>query len=293
MYNAICFGEVLWDIFPTYKIIGGAPLNVALRLHSFGVKTSMISRVGNDRNGNEILRYINDNLESTSTIQTDKVLTTGKVEVALDKNGAALYDINYPVAWDKIEVTERNINAVKSSDVFIFGSLACRDKVTRNTLETLLHYSSYKVLDVNLRPPFYTMELLLSLMKTSDFIKCNDDELNEICVANDFQSNSIVEQINFLSQLTNTKQICVTKGKHGAELLYNGDFFSNSGYPTKVVDTVGAGDSFLATLISHLLRKANPNDALNYACAVGALIAGKTGANPILLDSEIEEKCNS
>ncbi len=287
MPSTICFGEVLWDVFPTYKNIGGAPLNVALRLQSFGVHASIISRIGDDDNGKEILEFINDKAVDASNIQLDKNHKTGSVKVILDENGSAQYEIEYPVAWDKIEVTEKVVETIRSSDAFIFGSLACRDEVSKNTLLDLLQYAAYKVFDVNLRPPFYTMEVLLKLMNKADFIKCNDEELREICTALDFDSASITEQIKFLAQHTQTKQICVTKGNAGAVLLFDSQFYSNSGYTVKVADTVGAGDSFLATLISQLLFRKNPDEALNYACAVGALVAGKEGANPILLDSEI------
>ncbi|MDH5367485.1 MAG: carbohydrate kinase [Cyclobacteriaceae bacterium] len=287
MFSAICFGEVLWDIFPTYKNIGGAPLNVALRLQSFGINTYMISRIGNDENGNELLQYINENAVNTSNIQRDKIFKTGCVNVTLDNNGSAFYEIEYPVAWDKIEISDKVIETVKSSDVFIYGSLASRDEVSKSTLLNLLQYSNYNVFDVNLRAPYYSMDLLLSLMSKSDFIKCNDEELNEICVALNYNSDSTIEQIKFLSQHSQTQQICVTKGEHGADLFYKGRFYTNAGYPTKVADTVGAGDSFLATLIGKLLNNIAPDEALNYACAVGALVASKEGANPRLIDSEI------
>lgn len=287
MPSTICFGEVLWDVFPTYKNIGGAPLNVALRLQSFGVHASIISRVGDDDNGKEILEFINNRTVDTSGIQLDKIYKTGSVKVILDKYGSAQYEIEYPVAWDKIEVTGKDVETIRSADAFIFGSLACRDEVSKNTLLDLLSYATYKVFDVNLRAPFYTMEVLLNLMNKSDLIKCNDEELREICTALDFDSASMTEQIKFLALHTKTKQICVTKGNEGAVLFIDSQFYSNSGYRVKVADTVGAGDSFLATLISQLLFRKNPAEALNYACAVGALVAGKEGANPVLLDSEI------
>ncbi len=287
MPTVTCFGEILWDVFPTHKKIGGAPLNVALRLQSFNVNIHMISSIGDDENGKELFKYIKEKGLDTSTIQIDQRYKTGCVNVTLDNNGSATYEIEYPVAWDKIEVTDQAVEIVKSSDAFIFGSLACRDEVSKNTLLSLLTHAIFKVFDVNLRPPFYSMSLLLDLMNKSDFIKCNDEELNEICTALDFNSESIVEQIKFLSQHTRTDQICVTKGKDGAILLYNGNFYNNIGYPVKVADTVGAGDSFLATLINQLLNKIKPDEALGFACAVGALVASKKGANPKIMQSEI------
>lgn len=287
MPTVTCFGEVLWDVFPAHKKIGGAPLNVALRLNSFDVNTYVISRVGIDDDGKELLEYLTEKEIDISTIQIDETYETGCVKVTLDSMGSASYKIEAPVAWDKIKVTDKTIKVVKSSDAFIFGSLACRNEVSRNTLFNLLQYARFKVFDVNLRPPFYSMNLLLDLMNTSDFIKCNDQELYEICNALHFRSDSIIEQIKFISKHTQTEQVCVTKGKDGAMLLFKGQLYHNNGYIVKVLDTVGAGDSFLAALISKLLSKIKPDKALNFASAIGALVAGKEGANPKIMQSEI------
>ncbi len=287
MPKVTCFGEVLWDIFPTHKKIGGAPLNVALRIQSFDIQTNIISRVGDDYDGKRSLDHIKENGIDISTIQVDKNHKTGCVNVTLDSAGSASYEIEYPVAWDKIEISEKNIEIVRSSDAFIFGSLVCRDEVSKRTLLKLLQYGNFKVFDVNLRPPFYSIELLIQLMNKVEFIKCNDDELHEICNVLGSKATSIEGQVKFLSKNTHTKQICVTKGKDGAVLLYNDQYYSHKGYPIKVIDTVGAGDSFLATLISKLLKGSKPEDALDYACAVGAMVAGKPGANPQITTSEI------
>lgn len=287
MLKATCFGEVLWDVFPTKKKIGGAPLNVALRLQSFDIHSNIISRVGEDEDGDNAIDYIKSNGLDISTIQLDEIHKTGCVNVTLDQSGSATYIIEYPVAWDKIEGSDSAIDSVKISNAFIFGSLACRDDISKNTLLNLLQYASFKVFDVNIRPPFYSMELLLELMNKADFIKCNDEELNEICESLGYNSNIINEQVKFLSNHTTTEQICVTKGKDGATLLYMGQLYENEGYPVKVKDTVGAGDSFLAALISKLLTKTKPAEALDFACAVGALVASKDGANAILTKSDI------
>jgi fructokinase len=287
--KAVCYGEVLWDVFSTHKKIGGAPLNVALRLNSFGISTNIISSVGNDHNGRELLVYVKKNKLDISTIQMNDQYPTGCVNVILDKKGSASYEIAHPVAWDKIQLTNKSIEGVKASDAFIFGSLASRDEVSKNTLLKLLSHAKFKVFDVNLRAPYYTMDLLLDLMKKSEFIKCNDDELKEICTELNCSGQDMEDQIKFLSNETNTDKICVTKGKDGAILLHDNHLYYNESYPIKVVDTVGAGDSFLAGLISKLLVGENPNDALDYACAVGALVAGKNGANSKLMNSEISE----
>ena len=287
--SAVCYGEVLWDIFPTHKKIGGAPLNVALRMNSMGVKTNMISRVGVDENGEGILSYLNDHEISTDLIQVTNEYKTGAVHVMINEKGNASYDIAYPSAWDKIEKTERTFELITEADVFVFGSLACRDEVSRETLFSLLDKAQYKVLDANLRAPYYTTEVINSLMLKADFIKLNDEELREISRELDSPYNSFEQNIKFIAEKTNTKQLCVTKGEFGAVLYYNGKFYYNSGYFVKVVDTVGAGDSFLASLLLRLLRGKSPQKALNYACAVGALVAGQEGANPKISEKEIKK----
>jgi fructokinase len=278
--NIVCFGEVLYDVFPDKTIIGGAPLNVALRLASLGVNSSIISRVGNDKLGSELLDFVSKNGVSVAAIQVDDTLETGQVLVHLNDKGSASYTINYPAAWDKIEVTNHAENIVKKSDAFIFGSLASRDQVSYKSLQKYLEFSNFKVFDVNLRSPFYTKELIIDLMQTADFLKFNDDELFEISEFLNSPYHSLEQNIQFISNYTTAKQICVTKGSHGAVLYHHNKLFYNSGYKINVVDTVGSGDSFLAGLLFKLLTDCNPQESIDFACAVGAIVAQNQGANP-------------
>jgi fructokinase len=290
--SIVCFGEVLFDVFPTHKKIGGAPLNVALRLASLGAKAQIISRVGNDEIGREMLDYIKKNGIPTNSIQIDETLSTGEVLVQLNDKGSASYTINYPVAWDKIECNPEAENTVKKADAFVFGSLVCRDLTSYQTLLELINYAKYKIFDVNLRAPFYTKEILISLMLQSDFIKFNDDELYEISAFLNSPYHSLEQNILFIAERTNTKHICVTKGSHGAVLFYNEKMYYNSGYKIDVVDTVGSGDSFLASLLSKLLTTNEPQKAIDFACAMGALVAKNTGANPKITIKEIDDFMN-
>ena len=287
--KVICFGEVLYDVFPTHRKIGGAPLNVAIRMASLGINTQIISRVGNDEIGKELIQFIEENGVDTSSIQIDETFPTGEVIVKLDSKGSASYTINYPVAWDKIAcVPEDEIN-VKKADALIFGSLVCRDSVSHQSLLEIINYSKYTVFDVNLRAPFYTKELLINLMMQADFIKFNDDELYEISEYMNSPYNSLEQNIRFISEKTNTKHICVTKGNHGAVLYYDGKLYYNSGYKINVVDTVGAGDSFLASLLAKLLLGNDPQNAIDFACAMGALVAQSEGANPKISNDSVAE----
>ncbi len=285
----VCFGEVLYDVFPTHKKIGGAPLNVALRLASFGVNTQIVSRIGNDEIGQELLAFIKKNKVKTSHIQVDPTYKTGEVIVHLNDKGSASYTINYPVAWDKIECNPEIENTVKQADAFIYGSLVCRDATSFATLVELIGYAKYRIFDVNLRAPFYKKKTLVNLMMQSDFIKFNDDELYEISKFLNSPYHSLKQNILFIAETTNTNRICVTLGNHGAVLYYDETFYYNSGYEIKVSDTVGAGDSFLAGLTTQLLTENNPQKAIDFACALGALVAEKEGANPKISNAQINK----
>lgn len=278
--KAVCFGEILFDVFPNGERIGGAPLNVASRLRSLGINTGMISKIGEDQKGEAILEYLQENKVKTEHISRDTSHPTGVVKVKLSAGGSATYDIAYPSAWDKIKVNPHMKTSVGEADAFIFGSLICRDQVSRGSLFKLLPEAKFKVFDINLRPPHYQKEVLFKLMQKADFIKFNDEELFEIAEMMGSAYNSLEQNLQFIAEETGTKTVCVTKGRHGAVLLKNDKLFYNSGFKTKVKDTVGAGDSFLATLLAKLLQREKTQLALDYACAVGALVAGEKGANP-------------
>ena len=286
--NAVCFGEVLYDIFPNSEKIGGAPLNVASRLSANGIKTSMISSVGKDEKGKNLLEYLKSRNIDHSLVAETLDFQTGVVTVELDDSGSASYTIEHPAAWDKIEISAEMIDKVKTTDAFLFGSLVCRDQKSRATLTELLKHAKFAVFDINLRPPHYEKEILEDLILKAHFIKFNDDELYEIAAMFDSPFNSLEQNLSYMAKITNAKTICVTKGSHGAVLFTEGNLFYNSGYKIKVADTVGAGDSFLGSLISKLLQKEEPQKALNYACAIGALVASKEGANPKFTSEEIE-----
>lgn len=293
MVHITCFGEVLWDIFPTHKKIGGAPLNVALRLQSLDNDVAMISRIGDDPEGKELVDFIKKQGLNVENIQIDKKLKTGAVSVTLDQIGTASYDIKFPKAWDAIQLTDSARQAVATTDAFIFGSLVARNDSSRATLQELLQLAKYKIFDINLRAPHYTSAVLMHLMKAADFIKFNDDELFEIAKPLDSKKATIEEHILWIAKQTNTPSICVTRGPDGAILYYKDTFYYNTGYQVAVIDTVGAGDSFLASLINKLLKGTAPQTAINFACAVGALVAGSEGANPNIKEETIQKLINA
>ncbi len=284
--NVVCFGEVLWDLFPTHKKIGGAPLNVAMRLNALGVPAEMVSAIGNDILGEAIVSHIHKNDVNTSLIQKNEH-ATGQVTVQLDQTGNASYTIDAPVAWDFIRPTQEAQKAVMDADALLFGSLASRNTISRETLFQLTDLSRYNIFDVNLRPPHYAIETLRDLIYKADIVKFNEEELKELCDNLGIELETIENGMKLMAEFTQTSTICVTRGSQGAILYHNGEFYTHPGYHVNVKDTVGAGDSFLASLVAKLLANESPQESLDLACAMGALVAASQGANPVITEEQL------
>ena len=289
MSRVVSFGEILWDKLPSGKVPGGAPLNFAYRLNSFQNSLSIISKVGDDSLGKGLTDFLNKNGLDTEHIQISKIYKTGEVNVSIDKNGIADYDILNPVAWDDISLNLKNIELTKNSSVFVFGSLICRNMTSRRTLKELLKIAPFKLFDINLRSPYYNMNLIEELMLSSDFIKFNYEEIEEIFTIYINKKATLENMIETISEKTKTKNICVTMGEKGACYYTNNSFYYQDGFKINVLDTVGAGDSFLATLVEGILNKTKPQEILKKACGVAALVASKEGATPTVSMTEIND----
>ena len=292
MSRVVSFGEILWDKLPSGKVPGGAPLNFAYRLNSFQNSLSIISKVGDDSLGKGLTDFLNKNGLDTEHIQISKIYKTGEVNVSINKNGIADYDILNPVTWDDISLNLKNIELTKNSSVFVFGSLICRNMTSRRTLKELLKITPFKLFDINLRSPYYNMNLIEELMLSSDFIKFNYEEIEEICTLYIKKKGTLENMIETISEKTKTKNICVTMGEKGACYYTNNSFYYQDGFKISVLDTVGAGDSFIATLVEGILNKMKPQKILKKACAVAALVASKKGATPLVSVTEINDLLN-
>lgn len=287
MKKAVCFGEVLWDVFPDGKKAGGAPMNVAFRLQSFGYDVYMISKIGSDDLGSELFEIIATKIP-TNFLQKDENIATEIVAVILDEQRNASYEIVFPSAWDFIEWNQEMEKLVSESDVFVFGSLVCRNEVSKNTLHQLLPKARYSVFDVNFRKPHYDLDEVLELMKRSSTVKMNDEELVSISEHLGFATHDSQQMISELSKKTSVETFCITCGKDGAVLWEKGNFYQHAGFEVTVEDTVGAGDNFLAALIHQIFNQEMPEKTLEFACAVGSLVASKKGPIPEIDDLEIE-----
>ncbi len=279
----ICWGEILWDVFEDHSVIGGAPFNVAQRLHSLGVNTLMVSTIGRDPLGESVLDYMRQKGLSTQSVSRHDHLATGRVNVILDEQGAARYTIEDPAAWDHIGHRNKIDPALQSARVLVFGSLALRHRPNQESLNERFIGGLFKVFDVNLRPPHFDLSWIKGMMIKADLIKMNDEELDYLFAQSlDFQeSDSIDEKCHKLSAYDPNKIWCVTLGGAGARLYVNGLWYAHPGFVVQVVDTVGAGDSFLAALIHELIvEKRPPEHALAAAVQMGSAVAAKAGANP-------------
>jgi len=278
--SVVAIGEILWDVFPEGKKAGGSSMNVALNLHKQNINSQFISAVGDDENGQELLDFLNSKNYSTDLIQKGNNLPTSTVEVKLDEQHQATYTIVQPVAWDAIDLTEEAILAVTNADAFVYCSLTCRNEKSRNTILALLKQAKLKIFDINLRPPFYTIDTLKALLSEADILKVNEHELVYLKDELLLTGNTDEQLLKQLGHLFTINIICLTVGEKGAYVLENGKLHHHKGYQVKVADTVGAGDSFLATFISSYLQGFPIDTILDRACKVGAFVASQPGANP-------------
>ncbi len=262
-------------------------MNVAFHANQLGLRSQMISRVGDDAHGHELLDFLAKKGVSTHLVQTDHTFPTGTVNVVLDEKGSPSYDISQPAAWDYIHPDNVMTNTVKEADALVFGSLACRNERTKRTLLELLEKANIKVLDVNLRTPFFSKNLLEELLKQADIVKMNDEELD---LLSGFWADHTtpLTQMDYLRNKFSLKSLIVTRGSKGATCLDESGYFEQSGFPVVVKDTIGSGDAFLAAFLSKMLVGENAADCLRFACAVGALAATKAGGTPTISELEIE-----
>ena len=281
-----CFGEILWDILPSGKQPGGAPFNVAVHLHQLGLPVRFISRVGDDELGTELLDFVESKGVATDLIQHGKTHLTGIVKANVDDANEVTYKIVQPVAWDYIHFDASTEAAVAGADAFVFGSLAARQASTRETLYRLLEIAKFKVFDVNMRPPHYNREGVKYLLKKANLVKMNHHELAEI-IEWFGVAKEPATAIPWLAQRFNLQAVCVTCGANGALLWTDGQLYRAAGVSVQVQDTIGSGDAFLAALLKGWLTGRAPQEALDFACAAGALVATHQGATPAFNESDI------
>lgn len=277
---AVCYGEVLWDMLPEGAQPGGAPLNVAYHLKKLGVATSIFSKVGKDQRGKQLTRLIESWGLNTNFLEIDRAYPTSEVIAKMNNGNEVSYEIVFPVAWDFITEVHGAKESLTPSSYFIYGSLASRNSVTRDTLFKVLENDAIKVFDINMRPPFIGQDLLKTLLEKADIVKFNQAELEMVQLLFRGSLGNEASQIGFIMDKFNVKEIIITKGEAGASYYTQTKAYHLWGNEVKVKDTIGSGDSFLAAFIAGHYLNERPEIILKNAIAMGGFIATKKGGCP-------------
>jgi Sugar kinases, ribokinase family len=277
--EVLCIGEVLWDSLPEGLFLGGAPFNVACHLRATGAPVAMVSRIGSDRLGDEVLRRAARYGVTTDLIQVDDALATGFVRVDIDPSGNPNYEILAPAAWDAIETRDDLMVRARNARAIVFGTLAQRNATSRETIRALWKTDALVVFDVNLRAPYEDRAIVAESLKRADVVKLSEEELERVAewfnLRGDFEA-----RMRAIASEFGCDVVCVTRGSEGAALLHGEAFTEHQGFQVEVKDTVGAGDAFLAVLLAGLLSGATDAALLQHANLIGAYVTTQYGAVP-------------
>lgn len=272
-------GELLWDVLPTGKRAGGAPINFVYHATQMGAEGYAISAVGNDVSGTEIIQELEKSHISNSLGIVEH--PTGSVMVEL-KDGIPTYTIIEGVAWDYIPLTQEAIDLVKKADAICFGTLALRSAASRETILTLLSYAredALRFFDINIRQSYYSKELIETLLHKANVFKINDDELVLIRTMCDLEGTN-EEVCRQLIGKYNLRYMILTAGSSFSS-IYTGDEASTIPTPkVQVADTVGAGDSFSGAFIYSILTGKSLREAHQAAVETAAFVCTQEGAWP-------------
>jgi fructokinase len=276
----LCAGELLWDALPSGLYLGGAPFNVACHLRAAGWPVSMVSRVGRDRLGEEALRRAPWYGVGVDLIQVDPELPTGFVRATVDDAGNAEYELLEPAAWDAIALDDQLVHRAGAARAIVFGSVAQRRGVSRETIQRLWETDALMVYDVNLRPPYEDREVVRQSLRRAGVVKVTESELTRIVEWFDLP-RPLRQGAAALAEHFDCETVCVTRGPLGAALWRDGRWTEEPGYEVDVRDTVGAGDAFLALLLAGLLEGGDDRTTLRHANLIGAYVATQLGAVPL------------
>lgn len=278
-------GEALWDVLPEGKKIGGAPANFAYHVSQFGLPSCVVSAIGDDALGKEIIE--NFTSKGLDQLIAEVPYPTGTVQVEIDQTGIPLYDIKENVAWDNIPYTEHLDALAKRTKAVCFGSLAQRNVVSRETINLFLDTmpkddDSLIVFDVNLRQGFYNKEILCKSMQNCNILKINDEELITVSRMFGYPGIDLQDKCWILLGKYNLKMLILTCGINGSYVFTPGNVSFQPTPKVEVADTVGAGDSFTAAFIASILKGKSVTEAHSIAVKTSAFVCTQKGAMPIL-----------
>ncbi len=281
--RVVGLGEVLWDLLPGGACLGGAPANFASITTLMGDQGIVASCVGEDSRGIDALRRMEELGLDIDHVQTDRDHPTGVVNVRLDGNGMAQYDIAHPVAWDFLQWTADWERLAANADAVCFGSLAQRSETSRGTIQRFVAATpkhAVRVFDVNLRQAYYSREVLSESMNVADIVKLNDEELPKIMSLMNLPHKDEVTSARRLVRECDLDVVCITRGGRGSILVQKVNVSEHPGFNIRVADTVGSGDAFAAGLVHEYLHGASLDLMNEVANLVGAWVASEVGAMP-------------
>jgi len=268
-----CIGELLWDVLPTGRVLGGAPANVAFHLRQLGLPVRLVTRLGRDEFGEAACEALRANGLPVDDVQWDDALPTGAAHVTLDAAGQAAYRFVTPAAFDAM------VAPAFAPEVVVFGSLAQRDERSASALQAFVARAGRRVYDINLRPPFTPMVIVARSLPLANVVKVNEEEAALLAQALSLP----LDLPAFAAELAGrygTEVVCITRGPGGAAAWRAGEWAEVPGVGVEAVDTVGAGDAFLAALVQGWLAGAAPRELLERANRLGAYVAARRGAMP-------------
>jgi fructokinase len=283
-FTVVGLGELLWDLLPAGKQLGGAPANFAYITSLQGDRGVVASRVGKDSLGQEAIEKLRALRLSTDHVQLDPQRATGTVKVSIDGAGQPQYEIIDGVAWDFLDWTPEWQTLSQQADAVCFGSLAQRSADSRKTIRKFLQSTrpdTIKIFDVNLRQAFYNADVLASALETADIVKLNHEELPRVMQLVGLDYDGDVSSALRLREKKSLKLVCVTRGENGSVLADHRGSHAHDGFAVRVVDTIGSGDAFTAGLVHHYLRKADLAEMNEVANRLGAFVASHAGATPV------------
>ena len=283
-YTLVGLGEVLWDVLPKGKQLGGATANFAYHAQALGGNGVVVSCVGDDDLGREILARLDDLGLDRRYMAIDKNHPTGTVTVELDTGGKPAYTIHENVAWDYIPYSSGLKELAGEVDAVCFGSLCQRSRVSRETIRQFLDATKRECLhlfDLNLRQSYFNREIIDALLKQTDVLKLNDEELPVLAELVDVRGSE-TEVLDQLTERYALRLVALTRAERGSRLFKAGRDSTHPGFRTEVADTVGAGDSFAAVLALGLLRGERLDRINEHANRVASFVCSQNGATPIL-----------
>lgn len=283
-FKVIGIGEVLWDLLPGGKQIGGAPANFACHAQTLGAKAGLISSVGRDPLGREILERLSAMQVAVEGVSLDAHAPTGTVAVEVSPAGQPKFTICENVAWDRIAATDSARRLVAQADAICFGSLAQRNEISRTAIRSLVaatRPAALRIFDVNLRQNYYSKEVIEASLQLANILKINDEELPVLAGFFGLPGGA-AEQLAELARRFELQMVALTCGARGSLFYSRGSYSEAKGVPVSVVDTVGAGDSFTATLAMGILAGWSLDRINRRANEVAAYVVSQPGATPKL-----------